>query len=72
MVSIKSKLILPLVVTVVKQRSVLGDNIYGPANRPSSALNRTRFPSLNRAPYTQHDMNTRRQVLSLYHGLMTY
>ena len=50
---------------------VLDDNRYGPGNRPHWALSRTRFPNLIRALNTEPDMDTRKRVSSLYHGLMT-
>ena len=67
---VNSKSISP-VNTVAKRRSVLDDNRYGPGNRPHWALSRTRFPNLIRALNTEPDMDTRKRVSSLYHGLMT-
>ena len=67
----KSKSISPHVNTVAKQRSVLDDNRHGPGNRSHWALSRTRFPNLIRALNTEPDMDTRKRVSSLYHGLMT-
>ena len=68
---VKNKSISPPVNTVAKRRSVLDDNRYGPGNRPHWALSRTRFPNLMRALNTEPDMDTRKRVSSLYHGLMT-
>ena len=68
---VKSKSILPRVKTIAKQRSVLDDTKYDPGNRPHCALNRTQFPNLITAVNAEPDMNTRKQVLSLYHRLMT-
>ena len=69
--SVKSKLISPPVKTVAKQRSVLDDNRYGPGNRPHWAISRIRFPNLIKALNMEPDINTRKQVFSLYHGLIT-
>ena len=52
-------------------RQLLDDNRYGPGNRPHWALSRTQFPNLIKALNTELDMDTHKQVLSLYHGLMT-
>ena len=68
---VKSKSISPSVNTLAKRSSVLDDNRYGPGNRPHWALSRTQFPNLIRALNTEPDMNTRKWVSSLYHGLMT-
>ena len=67
----KSKYILSPVKTVAKRRSVLDDNKYGPGNRSYWALSRTQFPNLSRALNTESDINIRKQVSSLYHGLVT-
>ena len=68
---VKSKSISPPVNTVTKRRRVMDDNIYGPGNRPHWALSRTRFPNLIRVLNTEPDMDTRKRISSLYHGLMT-
>ena len=67
---VKSKSFSPPVDTVAKRRSLLDDNRYGPGNIPHWALSRTQFPNLSRALNTEPDMNTCKQVSSLYHGLM--
>ena len=68
---VKSKSIASSVNPVANQRSVLDDNRYGPGNKPHWALSRTLFSNLIRALNTEPNMNTRKQVSSLYHGLMS-
>jgi hypothetical protein len=68
---VKDKCILSLVKTVGKWRSVLDDNMYVPGIRPYWAPSRTQFWNLIMALSTEPDMNTSKQILLLYHRLMT-